>query len=73
MYLSISSVMHLCLQAKAPCIVFIDDIDAIAQKRENASKNMEYRIVLQLCSCLDGNCSVCDNFTTFIYCIVFTW
>lgn len=41
--------------AAAPCIVFIDEIDAITPKRETAQREMERRIVAQLLSCLDGN------------------
>ncbi|OMJ29686.1 putative AAA domain-containing protein [Smittium culicis] len=37
----------------APCILFIDEIDAITQKRENASKDMERRMVAQLLTCID--------------------
>lgn len=37
----------------APCIVFIDEIDAIAPKRESAQREMERRIVAQLLTCLD--------------------
>lgn len=37
----------------APCIVFVDEIDAIAPKRENASKEQERRIVAQLLTCMD--------------------
>ena len=40
--------------ANAPCIVFIDEIDAITPKRETAQREMERRIVAQLLSCLDG-------------------
>ncbi|KAL3872878.1 hypothetical protein ACJMK2_036059, partial [Sinanodonta woodiana] len=39
--------------ACAPCIVFIDEIDAITPKRETASKDMERRIVAQLLTCMD--------------------
>ncbi|KAM6166957.1 nuclear valosin-containing protein-like [Erethizon dorsatum] len=39
--------------SSAPCIVFIDEIDAITPKREAASKDMERRIVAQLLSCMD--------------------
>jgi ribosome biogenesis ATPase len=39
--------------AAAPCIVFIDEIDAIAPKRETAQREMERRIVAQLLTCLD--------------------
>ena len=42
------------LQASAPCILFIDEIDAITPKRETASKDMERRIVTQLLTCMDG-------------------
>lgn len=37
----------------APSILFIDEIDAIASKRENAQKEMERRIVTQLMTCMD--------------------
>lgn len=37
----------------APCIVFIDEIDAIAPKRETAQREMERRIVAQLLTCMD--------------------
>lgn len=42
------------LQSSAPCILFIDEIDAITPKREVASKDMERRIVAQLLTCMDG-------------------
>jgi len=38
----------------APCIIFMDEIDSITPKRENASKEMERRIVAQLLACIDG-------------------
>lgn len=34
-------------------MIFIDELDSIAGKRENAGKDMEVRIVAQLSSCLD--------------------
>uniref|UniRef100_A0ACD5YYG8 Uncharacterized protein n=1 Tax=Avena sativa TaxID=4498 RepID=A0ACD5YYG8_AVESA len=37
----------------APSIVFIDEIDAIASKREEAQRGMERRIVTQLITCMD--------------------
>jgi ribosome biogenesis ATPase len=40
----------------APSLIFIDEIDAITQKRETASREMEKRIVAQLLTCLD-DCS----------------
>ncbi|XP_060720386.1 nuclear valosin-containing protein-like isoform X2 [Tachysurus vachellii] len=39
--------------SSAPCILFIDEIDAIAPKREVASEDMERRIVAQLLTCMD--------------------
>ncbi|EFC38311.1 predicted protein [Naegleria gruberi] len=39
--------------SNAPSIIFIDEIDAILSKRDNASKEMEKRIVAQLITCLD--------------------
>jgi SpoVK/Ycf46/Vps4 family AAA+-type ATPase len=38
---------------QAPAIIFIDELDSIAGKREDASKDMEVRIVAQLAACLD--------------------
>ncbi|XP_038075303.1 nuclear valosin-containing protein-like isoform X2 [Patiria miniata] len=37
----------------APCILFLDEIDAITPKRETAQREMERRIVAQLLSCMD--------------------
>ena len=34
-------------------MVFIDELDCIAGKREHAGKDMEVRIVAQLAACLD--------------------
>ena len=42
------------LQVLAPCVLLIDDVDAIATKRENATKNMESRLVTQLSNSMDG-------------------
>ncbi|KAF8360880.1 mac-1 [Pristionchus pacificus] len=44
----------------APCIVILDDIDAIAPKKETATREMERRVVSQICSSLDelfGTCA----------------
>ncbi len=38
----------------APCILFVDEIDAICQKRETARREMERRIVMQLLTSMDG-------------------
>jgi ribosome biogenesis ATPase len=42
-------------QAKlaAPCLLFLDEIDAITPKRETAQREMERRIVAQLLTCMD--------------------
>lgn len=40
--------------ALVPCVVFLDEIDAIAPHRATAQREMERRIVAQLLSCLDG-------------------
>jgi ribosome biogenesis ATPase len=37
----------------APCLLFIDEIDAITPKRESAQREMEKRIVAQLLTCMD--------------------
>ncbi|ODQ54226.1 AAA-domain-containing protein [Saitoella complicata NRRL Y-17804] len=41
-------------KALAPCIMFLDEIDAITPKRENAQREMEKRIVTQLLTCMDS-------------------
>ncbi|VDK67794.1 unnamed protein product [Litomosoides sigmodontis] len=38
----------------SPCVLLLDDIDAIGSKRDNAQREMERRIVSQLVACLDG-------------------
>ncbi|CAM9898885.1 unnamed protein product [Ectocarpus sp. 4 AP-2014] len=38
----------------APCIVFMDEVDAITPKRETSSRGMEKRIVAQLLTCMDS-------------------
>ncbi|CAH1389071.1 unnamed protein product [Nezara viridula] len=40
--------------ARAPCILFIDEIDAISPPRDVARREMERRIVAQLLTCIDG-------------------
>lgn len=40
--------------ALAPCVLFIDEVDAITPNRETAHREMERRIVAQLLSSLDG-------------------
>ncbi|KAI1376099.1 AAA-domain-containing protein [Hypoxylon crocopeplum] len=37
----------------APCLIFIDEIDVIMGKRENAQREMEKRIVAQMLTCMD--------------------
>ncbi len=41
-------------EEKAPSIIFIDEIDAIAPKRESVSGEVERRVVAQLLSLMDG-------------------
>ena len=41
-------------EAKSPCIIFIDEIDSIAPKRDDVSGEVEKRIVSQLLSLMDG-------------------
>jgi len=41
-------------EKNAPSIIFIDHIDSIAQKRENANRDTERRVIAQLLSLLDG-------------------
>ena len=40
-------------KSNAPCILFIDEIDAITPKRETAQREMERRIVAQFLTCMD--------------------
>lgn len=42
------------MQAQAPCLIFIDEIDAITPKRGDAQREMERRIVAQLLTCMDS-------------------
>jgi len=44
-------------QKVAPCLLFIDEIDAITPKRESAQREMERRIVAQFLTCMDGRSS----------------
>ncbi|EIW83792.1 AAA-domain-containing protein [Coniophora puteana RWD-64-598 SS2] len=37
----------------APCLLFIDEIDAVTPKRESAQREMERRIVAQFLTCMD--------------------
>jgi ribosome biogenesis ATPase len=37
----------------SPCLIFIDEIDILCPKRENAGREMERRIVAQLGTCMD--------------------
>ena len=46
-----------CSQKAAPCLLFIDEIDAITPKRESAQREMERRIVAQFLTCMDGKFS----------------
>lgn len=39
---------------RAPCVLFIDEIDAIATRRMESNKQMEARVVAQLMRCMDG-------------------
>ena len=38
----------------APCIIFLDELDAIAPKRENVQGEVEKRVVAQLLALMDG-------------------
>jgi transitional endoplasmic reticulum ATPase len=38
----------------APCIIFLDEIDAVAPKRENVQGEVEKRVVAQLLALMDG-------------------
>lgn len=49
--------LDFCPQKAAPCLLFIDEIDAITPKRESAQREMERRIVAQFLTCMDGGSS----------------
>jgi ribosome biogenesis ATPase len=52
----------------APCILFLDEVDALAPNRHTAQREMERRIVAQLLSCLDGGFSLlCKHCPCFSY------
>lgn len=54
-----------------PCVVFLDEIDAIAPHRATAQREMERRIVAQLLSCLDGKLSISPHMLLyFVYYII---
>jgi ribosome biogenesis ATPase len=40
--------------ARAPALIFLDEIDAIAPKRETSQRGMERRMVAQLLTCMDA-------------------
>lgn len=50
--------------ALAPCIVFLDEIDAVTPHRATAQREMERRIVAQLLSSLDGKIFISIMFHT---------
>ncbi|CDW53937.1 nuclear valosin containing protein [Trichuris trichiura] len=49
----------------APCILFIDEIDAVTQRRDSVQREMDRRIVSQLLSCID-ELENSDNHVLFI-------
>jgi SpoVK/Ycf46/Vps4 family AAA+-type ATPase len=54
------------MQKHAPCILFIDEIDAITPKRESAQREMERRIVAQFLTCMDGENFALAVLSTFV-------
>jgi ribosome biogenesis ATPase len=53
-FLIIINLFQFKAKAQSPCIIIMDELDAIAQHRHNASKGMEGRIVGQLLACMDS-------------------
>lgn len=53
--------------ALAPCIVFLDEIDAVAPHRATTQRMMEGRIVAQLLSSLDGKVLLIHVAIMFFY------
>lgn len=53
------------IQRVAPCLLFIDEIDAITPKRESAQREMERRIVAQFLTCMDGEYIFVDILSVF--------
>ena len=60
--MALTLILH---QRVAPCLLFIDEIDAITPKRESAQREMERRIVAQFLTCMDGS-SVLNVFYPFV-------
>lgn len=55
MYSCLNFVFNFCqAERNAPSIIFIDEIDSIAPKREKAQGEVEKRIVSQLLTLMDG-------------------
>lgn len=57
-------------QKHAPCLLFIDEIDAITPKRESAQREMERRIVAQFLTCMDGKPPFCLSYPVVIFILV---
>ena len=55
----------------APCLVFIDEIDAIMPKRESAQREMEKRIVAQFLTCLDSISFFLFSFFSPFFCVLY--
>lgn len=55
----------------SPCILFLDEIDAVLPHRATVQREMEKRIVAQLLSCLDGNICIYIYIHTFLTWCVF--
>jgi SpoVK/Ycf46/Vps4 family AAA+-type ATPase len=57
LFVTLSMMRSNSFKRAAPCLLFIDEVDAITPKRESAQREMERRIVAQFLTCMDGNTS----------------
>ena len=59
----------MCLQLHAPCLLFFDEIDAIAPKKDSNSRMMEQRIASEIASCMTSECRTSTRAGMQVFCI----
>ena len=50
----IRSLFDQVINSGQPCVLFMDEIEVIGQKKDNSSRGMDNRIIAQLKSCIDS-------------------
>ena len=53
-------------EKKAPCLIFIDELDALCPKRDDVTNETEKRVVATLLTLMDGSNSVSDTERYFL-------